>query len=220
MSFAARALVVALLLCTACTEEESRFPVVITAVTDDGKPLADLAVSLGRAPAGRTDATGHLRRRVVGKEGQKVTVSVTVPKGYKLAPNQASSLVLRRLTDIGNGAGRPLPIEHVVTLSPLVRSYAVLVRAGVPGLPIQTFGTQQAITNSKGVALFLYHGTPGDELQVRLDTSAHPELRPQNPTASFLLAQRNEAYVVRERFTVYHAPVRHHRPVHHGPRRL
>jgi hypothetical protein len=217
----ARLLVVGLLLtASACSEEQGRFPVVITSITDDGKPFPSLPVTLGRTPAGHTGADGRLRLRVVGKEGEKIAVGVTVPKGYKLAPNQPTSLVLRRLTDIEGGSGRPLPIEHIVKLSPLIRSYAVLVRVGVPGLPVQTFGTDQGVTNSKGVAIFLYHGTPGDELQVRLDTSRHPELRPQNPTVSFLLSQRSEAYVVRERFTVYHAPARHHRPAHHGPTRL
>lgn len=204
----------------ACSSEQGRFPVVISTLTDEGKPFPDLAITLGHTPAGRTDATGHLRLRVVGKEGEKIAVTVQMPKGYRLTPGQATSFVLRRLTDIEGSAGRPLPIEHVVKLSPLIRPYAVLVRVGVPGLPVETFGTRQAVTNSKGVAMFLYRGAPGDELQVRLDTSAHPELRPQNPTTSFLLGQRSEAYVVRERFTVYHPPVHHHRPTHVGPKRL
>ena len=104
--------------------------------------------------------------------------------------------------------------------SPLVRQYAVLVRVGVPGLDVETFGTRQAVTNTKGVAMFLYQGAPGDELQVKVNTAEHPELRPQNPTASFLLGPRSEAYVVKEKFNVYKAPVKHHKPVHVGPHRL
>jgi hypothetical protein len=215
-----RALLLALALCAGCNEEATRFPVVVSAITDDGKPIADLAITLGNRPAGKTDADGKLKVRVQGKEGQKIAVGVTPPKGYKLASTAASTLVLRRLVDIEGGSGHALPIEHIVRLSPLERQYAVLVRVGVPGLPVETFGTQQAVTNSKGVAMFLYRGAPGDELQVRVDTSQHPELRPQNPGASFLLAQRSEAYVVKEHFSVYKAPVKHHKPVHVGPRPL
>jgi hypothetical protein len=213
------AALVALAALSACSEESGKFPVVITAMSDDGKPMPDLQVTLGRAPAGKTDADGHLRVRVVGKEGQKIAVGVTVPKGYRLSSPE-STLVLRRLADIEGGSGRPLPIEHVVKLAPLEREYAVLIRVGVAGLPVQTFGTQQAVTNEKGVAMFLYRGAPSDELQVKIDTSAHPELRPQNPQTSFLLAQRSEAYVVKEKFTVFKAPVHHHKPVHLGPKRL
>jgi hypothetical protein len=150
----------------------------------------------------------------------KVTVTTEVPRGYKLAAGNSPALVLRRLTDIEGKKGRLLPVEHVVKFAPLVRQYAVLVRVGVAGLDIETFGTRQAVTNQKGAAMFLYQGAPGDELQVRVNTAAHPELRPQNPTSSFLLGQRSEAYVVREKFTVYKPPVKHHKPVHVGPKRL
>jgi hypothetical protein len=193
--------------------------VVVTTITDDGKPLAELPVTLGKSLAGKTDADGKLKVRVVGKEGQRIPVGITPPKGYRLAA-PPSALVLRRLVDIEGSSGHPLPIEHTVKLSPLQRQYAVLVRVGVAGLPVETFGTQQAITNERGVATFLYTGAPGDELQVKLDTSAHPELRPQNPTSSFLLAQRSEAYVVKEHFTVERPKVKHHAPVHVGPKRL
>lgn len=204
---------------SACSEEAGKFPVVISAITDDGKPMPDLMVTIGRSPAGKTDAEGKLKVRVVGKEGQKLTVAVTVPKGYRAATPD-STLVLRRLAGVDDGNGHALPIEHVVKLSPLEREYAVLVRVGVAGLPVLTFGTQQAITNDKGVAMFLYRGAPGDELQVKIDTSAKPDLRPQNPQSNFLLVAKAEAYVVKEKFTVFKAPVKHHKPVHIGPKRL
>lgn len=202
-----------------CSEEGGHFPVVVRTVSDDGQNIPDVAITLGRAPAGKTDADGKLRVRVAGREGQKIVVGVTVPKGYRQTGGE-STLVLRRLGDIEGGGGRPLPIEQVIRLSPLEREYAVLVRIGVAGLPIETFGTRQSVTNDKGVAMFLYRGAPGDELQVRIDTSGHPELRPQNPSTSFLLAQRSEAYVVKEHFTVLKPAVHHKRPVHIGPKRL
>jgi hypothetical protein len=201
------ALSLGLTLVISCNPEASRFPVVITTLTDDGKPLADLPITLGNIAAGKTDAQGHLKVRVGGKEGKRIAVTVGVPKGYRLVAPEAQ-LVLRHLNDLENG-GRPLPVEHTIRLAPLQRQYAVLVRVGVGGLAVEAFGTRRAITNDQGVALFLYDGAPGDELQVKVDTSAHPELRPQNPTASFLLAQRSDAYVLKEHFTTLKAP-----PVH------
>lgn len=212
------ALVALLPLVAACAEEEGRFPVVVTTETDDGQPLADLPVTVGRTPAGKTDASGKLKMRVVGKEGARVAVTVATPKGYR-AVSTTNGVVLRRLTDIEGGSGRPLPIEHVVKFAPLQRQYAVLVRAGVAGIPVETFGTQQAVTNDKGVASFLYEGTPGDELQVKLITDGHPDLRPQNPQQSFLLAPRSEAYLVKEHFATVKKPVKK-KAAPHGPKRL
>jgi hypothetical protein len=213
-----RGLVLALVVSAGCAEEASRFPVAITTQTDDGQPLGDLPVSVGKTPAGRTDASGHLKIRVVGKEGERIAITVPTPKGYR-AVSGANAIVLRRLGDIEGGGGHPLPIEHVVKFAPLQRQYAVLVRAGIPGLPIETFGTKQAVTNDKGVAMFLYEGTPGDELQVKLVTDGRPDLLPRSPTQSFLLAQRSEAYLVKEHFTpIKKAVHKKHGPS--GPRRL
>jgi hypothetical protein len=208
------------LVLAACTAAESRFPVLVTVVTDDGKPVPGVAVALGRAPARATDGEGHLALNVLGHEGMKVPVTVEVPKGYRLS-GSAPQLVLRRLNDLERGRGHLLPVVERVELAPLQRRYAVLVRVGVAGLPVETFGTRQAVTNGKGVAAFLYDGAPGDELQVRVATASHPDLRPQNPTASFVLGQRSEAYLVREHFTVEKPkPPRRKKPVPVGPRRL
>ena len=204
-------------LAAGCADDSGRFPVVVTTLTDDGQPLADLPVRVGRALAGKTDADGKLKIRVVGKEGARVAISVATPKGYRLA-SKAGAVVLRRLTDV-EGDGRPLPIEHVVRFSPLERQYAVLVRADVGGLPVEAFGTRQAVTNDKGVAIFLYEGTPGDELQVKLVTDGRPDLRPQNPTQSFVLAARSEAYLVKQHFEAVRKPHKR-RPTHVGPKRL
>ena len=220
-----RALTIAILgfaaaaLASGCSEEEGRFPVVVTTETDDGQPLADLPVTVGRSSAGKTDATGKLKLRVVGREGARVAITVATPKGYRAASTTAGGVVLRRLTDIEGGSGRALPIEHVVKFAPLQRQYAVLVRTGIPGIAVETFGTKQAVTNDKGVAMFLYEGTPGDELQVKLVTDGRPDLQPKNPMQSFLLATRSEAYLVKEHFAVAKMAVhKKHGPV--GPRRL
>ena len=203
-----------------CADAEGRFPVVIQTMTDDGKPFSEVVVTLGSSIAGKTAADGKLSVIVRGKEGTKVNVSVEAPPGYRLAASTQPALVLRRLTDIEGGRGRVLPVEHVVRFAPLQRQYAVLVRVGVPGLQVETFGVKQTVTNSKGVAAFLYQGAPGDELQVKVSTADHAELRPQNPTSSFLLGQRSEAYVVHQTFNVYKAKVKVKKPVHVGPKRL
>jgi hypothetical protein len=202
-----------------CAEPDAPFPIVLTAVSDDGTPLPNLAVTVGGTP-GKTGADGKLQLRIVGKEGARIAIAVTTPAGFRPL-TAVEPLVLRRLTELDGARKRPLPVEHTLRLSPLTRRYAVLVRAGVPGLPVEIFGTRRGVTNDKGVALFLYDGTPGDELQVKLVTDGHPELRPQNPSQSFLLAPRSDAYLVKEHFVAEVKKEPHkRRPVRVGPTRL
>ncbi len=205
------------LFATGCGGNDAPYAVVIHARSDDGESLPGLAVTLAGTALGRTDAHGDLSVGLRGKEGARVAVVVETPAGYRVK-GALPELVLRRLRGID---GALLPVEATVALAPLVRQYAVAVRVGVPDLPVETFGTPQTITNSKGVALFLYRGTPGDELQVRIATASHPELRPQNPLTSFVLGDHPDAYVVKEKFAVYKAPVaKKKKPVFVGPHRL
>jgi hypothetical protein len=212
-------LVGALAAAAGCLEDDTPFPLVITAVTDDGAPVPDLTVTVAGV-TGKSGPDGKLRLQVAGKEGARIPVSVTTPAGYRLAA-PADAIVLRRLTEIDGNGRRPLPVEHTLRFAPLTRRYAILVRTGVAGLPVEIFGAQKSVTNDKGVAAFLYDGTPGDELQVKLVTAERPELRPQSPSQSFLLAPRSEAYLVKEHFTVVPLKKEHkHKPVHVGPTRL
>lgn len=215
------ALLLLAVVATGCAQEPDKFPVVVSIVSDDDKPFVGVPVRFGQSLAGNTDGEGKLRVRVNGKEGQKVVVSIDVPKGFRLPPTtKENAFVLRHLVDLDSGGKRPLPIEHTIRLQPLEREYAILIRTGVPGLTVETFGQQKAVTNDKGVATFLYKGTPGDELQVKISTAGRPDLRPQNPTASFMLAQKPEAYVVKEHFSVHKAPAPKRKPKPTGPRRL
>ncbi len=72
-----------------CAEDKTRFPVVISAVSDDGTPIPDLPITIGRIPAGVTDGEGKLRARVTGREGQRILVETTPPGVAK--PNSCVS---------------------------------------------------------------------------------------------------------------------------------
>jgi hypothetical protein len=111
---------------------------------------------------------------------------------------------------------RELPIEHILRFGALRRRYAVLVDVGEPNLPVEVFGAQKAVTNSRGVASFLYEGSPGDELAVRVSCESNPELEPKVVAGNFVLGPRSEAYLVEGRFAPRPpkpvAPVRRARP--------
>lgn len=203
------------LLC-ACTTDLTRFPVVVTVATDEGEPMPGLPVAVSGAGSRVTDPQGRVRMRIEGREGTQLTIAVAAPRGYRVDP-ATTQVVLRRLVRVDGRSRHILPLEQTVRLIPVERKYAILVRAGIAGLPIEAFGLAKGVTNSAGVAMFTYVGTPGDELKVRISTVDHPELRPQNPLSTVVLGAKSDAYVVKEKFA---APVRRRPTRIHRIRRL
>lgn len=180
-----------------CAKPQPMFNVIINTVDDTGKALAGVALDVDGRPH-KSDLDGRVRLMVHGDEGTKLTVKVTPAKGWKLtAP--FDGVVLLYMIDLAGHRDRTLPIESTVHLEPIVRRYAVLVDAGVAGLPVETFGQQRTMTNSRGVAVFLYDGVPGDELRVSLNTTGSP-FKPPNPSTTFMLSPHPDVYVFKEHF--------------------
>lgn len=175
------------------------FTVEVRALTDEDQPLDGVLVALDGKTVGTTDENGRLRLLRHEQEGTSLSVAVAVPRGYRLVDEMAP-LVLRRLSRVSDGVAHELPIESVVRLSPLQRQYAVLVDVGVPDLAVEAFGARRAVTNSHGVASFLYTGSPGDELAVQVTSDGHDELNPKVVNASFVLGSHSEAYLVQGSF--------------------
>jgi hypothetical protein len=175
------------------------FAVEVRALTDEDQPLRGVTVALEGKAVGTTDGNGVLRLLRHEREGTRLAVGVDVPRGYKLV-DDVQPLVLRRMRRVVDGVVSELPVEHTVRFSPLQRQYAVLVDVGAPNLAVEAFGARRAVTNSSGVASFLYTGAPGDELAVQVRSDGHPELKAKTVSASFVLASRSEAYLVEGRF--------------------
>jgi hypothetical protein len=183
-----------------CAQPPPRpFDVEVRALNDEGEPLRGVGVKINGKEAGVTDGSGVLILRRHEAEGEHLSVTADPPRGYRLA-GELRPLVLRRIARMVSGAMRELPTEYVIRFGALRRKYAVLVDVGEPDLPVEVFGAEQAVTNSRGVASFLYEGSPGDELAVRVSCEKNPELVPQVIAGNFMLAPRSEAYLVQGRF--------------------
>lgn len=204
--------IVALALVAGCARPQPMFNVILTVVDDVGKPLADVPLEIQGHPR-KSDPDGRVRLTVRGEEGTKLPVKVTPPKGWKLS-QPFDGVVLRFMIDLAGHRDRTLPIESTIRMEPIVRRYAVLVDSGVAGLPVQAFGQQRAVTNSRGVAVFLYDGVPGDELRVSLDTTGSP-FKPQNPSTTFTLSPHPDVYVFKEHFDTPPPPKK---PPKHKPK--
>jgi len=186
-----------------CAKPQPLFNVVINVIDDTGKSLSGVPLEIEGKPH-KSDLDGRVRLTVHGDEGTKLAVKVTPQKGWKLT-SPFDGVVLCYMIDLAGHRDRTLPIESTVHLEPIVRKYAVLVDAGVAGLPVETFGQQRAMTNSRGVAVFLYDGVPGDELRVSLNTTGST-FKPQNPSTTFMLSPHPDVYVFKEHFDTPPAP--------------
>ncbi|MGC4093357.1 MAG: hypothetical protein QM756_36785 [Polyangiaceae bacterium] len=180
--------------------------------SDPGVALAGARVVYQGANAGSSDEQGLVKLSVQGAEGSVVNLGVECPEGHRSpAP---LSLVLRR------SARAP---EYSVRCAPLFRSVVVALRAEHgPELPILQLGREVGRTNRSGAAHVLLKSAPEETLELTLDTSQNPALRPRNPTTRFRVGQADDLLVFNQTFSVDKPkPVRAARPTQEtGPIRI
>lgn len=195
---AALALALALGACESPPEPAS-FPVTFTA--NAGDPLAGVDISIeGGKHLGQTGANGTLHVTLTGREGTAVPFRVQCPDGYR-APAQMPVLRLRRFTGL-DPATAARGIEVSIDCPPAERMAALVVRAGHADLPVLAQGREVARTNAAGVAHALLELPPASTFRVVVDTTAAPDLRPQNPETTLTLHDADEIFVIDPGFQV------------------
>jgi len=176
------------------------FPVTVLARFEDGRPAPGASCSAPGTTRVRTGPDGKATFRIYGSDGETVRVAIVPPEGHRVLKADLE-VPLRRGIPLGGGDEQPIPVQRDVTFAPTQRTYAVMVRTdGRLGLPIETYGKAVAATNEQGVALFMYKGVPGTELEVRVLTANAPNLKPANPRKTFLLPDHDDAFVFRQGF--------------------
>jgi hypothetical protein len=209
------ALVFAAALSLGCAAEDNeRFQLRVTALSDEGQPLEKLPVRIDDELLGRTDAAGRLEVALPGPEGRRVNVTVEPPAGFR-GGAQTRSVLLGSLLRRADGTRAPLDVE--THFSPAARSYVLLVDVGIPALPVEIFGVKKTTTNSEGVAMLLVPGVPGDDLQVRVTRGQRPDLSPPFLAETFTLPDHASVCVLDGKFNVARKP---RPPGPHRPSRL
>jgi hypothetical protein len=161
---------------------------------DPGRPLADVEVSHGSAPIGRSGPDGTVHLLLRGREGRAVALRVRCPDGYR-SPSEPISIVLRQL---GEPGVRP---EWRARCEPLLRTLVIAVRAeGGPNLPVSLLGREVARTDALGAAHVLVRSAPETTVELTLDTSASPALRPHDPSARFEVPDHDDVAVFSQAF--------------------
>ncbi len=186
---------------SACDRFEPAPPppqVVLVRVTSDpGVPLKDAVLRFDAKDVGRTDAEGLGKLKLEGVEGETFDIAVVCPEGFR-SPSRPLQVTLRRL------AGDKLP-EYFVACPPASRSVVVAVRAdNGPNVPVVYLGREVARTDSSGAAHVHLRLKPEEPFELMLQTATTDEetdeLRPRNPTASFVVKDHDDVFSFDQKF--------------------
>lgn len=189
----------AFLSCSGCgSSEHTRhdYPFLVRVESDPGRPLPGVLLSRAGKPLGASDAAGTIRLNARGREGETLAFEIRCPAGHRQT-NEPLSVVLRTRTEQSK-----IP-EYLLRCPPLKRTLVVAVRAEHgPNLPVVYLGKELARTDRLGAAHVLLEAEPEDSLELTLDTSAQPELRPSNPSARFVIGGRDDVLSFTQTFQV------------------
>lgn len=170
-----------------------RYAITFAGRTDAGAPLGGVAITANGAALGVTGPDGALVVDVRAVEGKLLRVTATCPEGFRAAAAE-TEVRLRRLAGAARGAPQPVVVN--AECRPRARRAAILVRTpGLAGVPVRYRDREVARTDGDGVAHVLLELAPQSRLQLALDTTAHPRLRPRDPTAEFVLGDADEVFV-------------------------
>ena len=196
------------LLITACAEPppppEHHF--VIRALSD-GVPVPGATVITNGQRSGETDEDGEVRVGLTGPNGALVSLDVECPDGFR-SPTDVRPLRLQTFEGLSPEHEQQV-IRRTVTCLPTERGAAFVVRTvGFTDLPILIRGREVARTDASGAAHFSLRLRPNRSVRVRIDTSARPELRPQNPESTVQMPDRDELFILDQPFELQDAPRR------------
>jgi hypothetical protein len=196
----------------ACSRQapEKSYELVVRVEAEPGQPVEGVKLVHAGRELGESAQDGRVIIRATGNEGERVDLEVTCPAAFR-SPEAPLSVTLRR------GAERP---EYLATCAPLTRKLVVAARLEHgAGLPLRYLGREVARTDSTGVAHVVLEAEGGKTVELTVDTTERPLLRPKSPTARFRVADRDELVVMTHSFqSGAPSPVRRQRPS--GPVRI
>jgi hypothetical protein len=182
--------------------EDDAFPVMVMVRGDARQPLSKAKILSGTRMLGSTDDSGSALLKLKGTEGDSVSLSVKCPDGFA-SPEKPVVVGLRRLA-----AGSPAP-KFETECVPLLRTIVAGLRTeNGPNLPIMRLNQVVGHTDAQGVAHIVLEVSPKQPITLTIDTSGNPNLRPHNPTLTFVPGERDEMVLLEQKFTVVRPAVR------------
>jgi len=181
----------------------SGYELLVHVESDPSQPLAGARLLHAGRELGVTAADGRVAVRAAGSEGERIDLEVSCPPGFR-SPDAALSVTLRHAA---GGSKRP---EYFAACPPLTRKLVIAARLehGV-NLPIRYLGRELARSDGDGVAHVLLEGETDKTVELTVDTSEQPQLRPKSPTARFRIGDRDDVVVLAQTFQSPPKPVVH-----------
>lgn len=175
--------------CNQTVTQNSSYAVLVRAVDDLGRPLADVQLSAAGQALGATDAQGQRALSMPGVEGQRVDLVASCPVSYT-GPRERPAFLLKR-TRAPQGSSSEQPIEVNLTCDSTNHVALVALQTGQGNLPIMLRGQVVGQTSELGTAHVMLREPAGSSFQLTLDTSSRPELRPESPTHVFTVTHQD-----------------------------
>ena len=172
--------------------------VTLRASSDIGKPLSGVQFHRSSRRLGATGASGAIDVELPGRDGETADIMATCPPGFRPL-REPIHVKLRAFRGVEQGHGH---LEHRVTCRPERRNVVVVVQApGAKTLPVLVDGERRGTTDADGIAHVFFQAEPSSMVRVAVDTSSEPELRPQNPSRPFQIADEDEVFVFATRLS-------------------
>lgn len=178
---------------------------------DPGEPLPGAKLLHSGKELGRTNEDGRVVIRATGNEGERIELELACPDGYR-APGAPLAVTLRR------GAERP---EYFASCPPISRKLVIAARLDKgAGLPLRYLGREVARSDASGVAHLVIEAETDKTIELTIDTSEQPTLRPKSPTARFRMPNRDDVVVLEQSFQAARKPAVRIQRVASGPVRI
>jgi hypothetical protein len=181
--------------------------------SDPNHPLAGARLLRGGRELGVSAVDGRVAVRATGSEGERIELEVACPTGFH-SPEAPLSVTLRHAV---GSSERP---EYFAVCPPLTRKLVIAARLehGI-NLPLRYLGRELTRSDGDGVAHLLLEGEADKTVELTIDTSEQPQLRPKSPTARFRIGNADDVVLLAQTFQATKKPVvRSHRPS--GPVRI
>lgn len=175
---------------------KQKFEILVRVSTPLGQPVMGAQFLLENKAVGSTLTDGSAVMKFVANEGESYDLAVQCPQGFQ-APTKPIRVTLRKLED----GKRP---EFGTTCSPSSQVMVVAVRAeGGANLPILYLNNEIGRTDEAGAANVALRLAPNETFELRLGTTepGAETLRPQNPSTTFTVKDRDDIMHFEQKFT-------------------
>lgn len=202
-----------------------RAPVAVAVTVDDGDgaPVRGAEIAADGAGLATTDGSGRALLELPARAERALQLSVACPAGSAPDPPGARWSVPLGLRPLAADTARPRRQQVAFSCRPRARAHLLVVRTdGRVGLPVRITGRPAISTDAVGVALAVLRGAIDEEIEVLIDTSGAPELRPANPNRRLRLPATGRFLIFDQVFSERRSPRARRRPPRGSavPRRL